>query len=108
MFGISGAELLVIILVAVLVIPAKHWGDVAKFLAQCVKFIRNIIWKITDASEHIKDQIELEKPIDDLIRTTTDDVLASFSSLRPKTSQKKSKSVKNPRNNAHSKGRSKK
>lgn len=83
MFGISWAELLVIFLVAVLVIPTKHWPDVAKFLAQCVTFIRNLIWKISDASEQIKEQIELEKPITDLIQTTTEDVLGHFSSLRP-------------------------
>ena len=84
MFGISGAEFLVILLIAVLVIPVRHWGDVAKFLAKCVKFIRNLIWKISDASEKIKDQIDLEKPIDDLIKNTTNDVWASFSDALPK------------------------
>lgn len=84
MFGISWGEFLIILLVAVLVIPAKHWPDVARFVAKCIKFIRDLIWKISDASEQIKDQIDLEKPIDDLIRTTTDDVLSSFSSVIPK------------------------
>lgn len=84
MFGISWAELFVILLVAVLVIPAKHWPDVARFVAQCINFIRDLIWKITNASEKIKDQIDLEKPIDDLIKTTTDDVLASFADVIPK------------------------
>ncbi|MDR0741371.1 MAG: hypothetical protein LBF28_01195 [Rickettsiales bacterium] len=84
MFGISWAELLVILLVGVLVIPARHWGDVAKFLAKCIKFIRDVIWKISDASEKIKEQIDLEKPIDDLIKNTTDDVLAGFSTVLPK------------------------
>lgn len=79
MFGISWTEFLVIVLVAVLVIPAKHWPDVAKFLAGLVNFIRHILWKITDASEKIKQQIDLEKPIDDLVRTTTEDVLKDFS-----------------------------
>lgn len=79
MFGISWTEFLVVLLVAVLVIPARHWPDVAKFLARAVKFIRKIIWKITDATEKIKDQIEREAPIDDLIKTTTDDILADFS-----------------------------
>ena len=69
MFGISWAEFLVILLVAVLVIPARLWPDVAKFLARAVKFIRAVIWKITDASEKIKEQIERESPIDDLIKT---------------------------------------
>lgn len=79
MFGISWTEFLVIVLVAVLVIPTKHWPDVAKFLAGLVNFIRNILWKITDASEKIKQQIDLEKPIDELVRTTTEDVLKDFS-----------------------------
>lgn len=79
MFGISWAEFLVVLLVAVLVIPARHWPDVAKFLARAVKFVRGVIWKITDASEKIKEQIERESPIDDLIKTTTDDILAEIS-----------------------------
>ncbi len=85
MLGISWAEFLVILLVAVLVIPARLWPDVARFLARGVKFVRSIIWKITDASENIKQQIELEKPIDDLLKNTTDDVLNSISSVLPKT-----------------------
>lgn len=79
MFGISWAEFLVILLVAMLVLPARMWPDVAKFLAKLVNFVRRIIWKLTDAAEDIKHQIDLEKPIDDLIRTTTNDVLAEFS-----------------------------
>ena len=75
MFGISWAEFLVILLVGVLVIPARMWPDVARFLAQAVTFIRKLIWKITDASEQIRQQIDLEKPIDDLIQSTTADML---------------------------------
>jgi Sec-independent protein translocase protein TatA len=83
MFGISWAEFLVILMVAVLVIPAKHWPDVARFLARCVKFIRDLVWKVSDAAENIKERIDLEKPIDDLIKNTTDDVLDGFSSIMP-------------------------
>ncbi|MCQ2581424.1 MAG: twin-arginine translocase TatA/TatE family subunit [Alphaproteobacteria bacterium] len=79
MFGISWYEFFVIVLVAIFVIPARYWPDVAKFLARIVKFIRNLIWKITDASEQIQEQIDLQKPIDDLIHTTTDDILSDFS-----------------------------
>ena len=85
MFGISWAELFVILLVAVIVIPARMWPDVMRFLARVIKFIRNIMWRITDASEQIKNQIDLEQPIDELIHTTTNDVLAEFSTpLRKK------------------------
>lgn len=79
MFGISWSEFLVILLVGVLVIPARMWPDVARFLANVVTFIRKLVWKITDASEQIKQQIDLEKPIDDLIKTTTADMLDGIS-----------------------------
>ena len=81
MFGISWAEFFIIILVAVLVIPSRMWPDVARFLARVVKAVRQIIWRITDASENIKQQIDLEKPIDDLVRSTTDDMLNEFSTV---------------------------
>lgn len=85
MFGISWAEFSIIMLVAVLVIPARLWPDVARFLAQVVKFVRGVVWKITDASEKIKEQIDLEQPIDELIKATTDDILAEISVKKPKT-----------------------
>ena len=79
MFGISWAEFIVILLVAILVIPARYWPDVARALARAVKFIRGVVWKITDASEKIKEQIELEQPITDIVNTTTKDVLDTIS-----------------------------
>jgi Sec-independent protein translocase protein TatA len=91
MFGISWIEFLVILLVAVLVIPARHWGDIAKFLAKCVKFIRDLIWKITDATESIKDKIDAEVPIDKLIKTTTDDMLGAFSTPLKRVVKKRNK-----------------
>ena len=88
MFGISWAEFFVILLVAVLVVPARHWPDVARFLARGVKAVRAIIWRISDASERLCEQIDLEKPIDDIIRTTTDDVLDGISVKRKPTKRK--------------------
>lgn len=75
MFGISWAEFLVIFLVAVAVIPSRMWPDVARFLARAVKFVRAAVWRITDASEQLRQQIEVEKPIDDIIKTTTEQML---------------------------------
>lgn len=82
MFGISWAEFIVILLVAILVVPARYWPDVARAIARLVKFIREIVWKITDASEKIKNQIELEAPIDEIVNTTTRDVLDTVSVKR--------------------------
>lgn len=93
MFGISWAEFLVILFVAVLVIPTRYWPDVARFVARAIKYVRQIIWKITDASEQIRDQIDMQRPIDDLLRTTTDDVLNQISTIRPKSGKKTKKKV---------------
>ena len=98
MFGISLAEFIVIIVVVLLVVPSDKWPEIARFLARTVKFVRGVVWKITDASEKIKTQIDLEKPIDDLIKTTTDDILADFSSPRKRGKVKgdqKKKTAKN-------------
>lgn len=84
MFGISWAEFLVIMFVAVLVVPARLWPDVARFLARMVKFVRSMVWKITDASENIKQQIELEQPVDEMLKKTTDEILDTFSTVIPK------------------------
>ena len=67
MLGISWTEFLVILLVAFCVVPAKNWPDVAKFMARVFRYIRNLVWKISDVSEQFQQRIELEKPIDDLI-----------------------------------------
>ncbi|MFQ6730046.1 MAG: hypothetical protein ACLRFK_03310 [Alphaproteobacteria bacterium] len=91
MFGISWSEFFVIIVVAVLVIPSRLWPDVARFLARLVNVVRQFIWKITDASENLKQQIDLEKPIDELIQNTTNDVLDGFSTV---ISSRKKKTVK--------------
>ena len=74
MFGISWTEFFVILLVAICVVPAKYWPEVARFLAHVVKYIRKIIWKITDFSEQVQQRIELEKPINDLLENATNDM----------------------------------
>lgn len=88
MFGISWTEFLVIILVAICVVPVKNWPDVARFFGRAFKWIRNLVWKITDVSEQIQQRIDLEKPIDDLIENATNDM---FSAVKP---VKKKKTVK--------------
>jgi Sec-independent protein translocase protein TatA len=74
MFGVSWTEFLVILLVAICVVPAKYWPDVIRWFARLVKYVRNLIWKITDFSNEIQERIDLEKPIDDLIQNATNDV----------------------------------
>ena len=74
MFGISWTEFLVIILVAICVIPAKNWPTVMRFFARMFKYIREIVWKISDFSEEVQHRIELEKPIDDLIVGGANDI----------------------------------
>ncbi len=89
MLGISWTEFLVILLVAICVVPAKYWPDVAKFLARVFKYIRNIIWKITDFSENLQQRIDLEKPIDDLLENATKDVFGETVKKTKKRVRKK-------------------
>lgn len=69
------------------------WPDVARFLARAVAFVRRMIWKLTDASDQIRRQIDLEKPIDDLIRTTTSDMLDGISEPLRKNQSRKDNTV---------------
>jgi Sec-independent protein translocase protein TatA len=78
MFGISLAEFFVIAVVAMAVIPAKNWPDVFRALGRLVKFVRELVWKITDATEQIKDQVERELPMDEIMKKTTEDITGAF------------------------------
>ena len=90
MFGISWTEFLVILLVAICVVPAKYWPDVMRFFARVFKYIRNIVWKVSDFSENLQQRIDLEKPIDDLLENATNDMFGE----RVKTTVKKKKTRK--------------
>ena len=74
MFGISWTEFLVILLVAICVVPVKNWPDVARFFARVFKYIRELVWRVSDFSEQIQQRLDLEKPIDDLIAKGKDEV----------------------------------
>ena len=89
MFGISWTEFLLILLVAICVVPAKYWPDVVRFFARVFKYIRNIVWKITDFSENLQQRIDLEKPIDDLIENATNDMFGDTIKRKPKRKSKK-------------------
>ncbi|MCQ2571568.1 MAG: hypothetical protein MJ165_01015 [Alphaproteobacteria bacterium] len=91
MFGISWTEFLVILLVAICVVPVKNWPDVVKFFARIVKYIRELIWKISDFSEQVQKRIELEKPIDDLIENATNDLFEKQKKAKKTAVKKKSK-----------------
>ena len=95
MLGISWTEFLVIVLVAICVVPAKNWPDVARFFGRVFKWIRQIVWKITDVSEQIQQRIDLEKPIDDLLENASNDMLYDIQEkIRKKKKLNKKKSVR--------------
>jgi len=94
MFGISWTEFLVIVLVAICVVPVKDWPNVARFLGRIFKWIRNLIWKITDVSEQIQQRIDLEKPIDDLIENATNDMFSAVKPIKKKKIVEKTKTKK--------------
>ncbi len=94
MFGISWTEFLVIILVAICVVPVKDWPNVARFFGRVFKWIRNLVWKITDVSEQIQQRIDLEKPIDDLIENATNDMFSAVKPIKKKKTVKRKKIYK--------------
>jgi Sec-independent protein translocase protein TatA len=87
MLGISWTEFLVILLVAVCIVPAKNWPDVARFMARIFRYIRNLVWKISDVGEQIQQRIELEKPIDDLITNAGQNIF--YETPKKKTQKQK-------------------
>ena len=89
MFGISWAEFLVIVLVAICVVPVKYWPDVARFVGRVFKYVRDLVWKINDVSEQIQHRIDLEKPIDDLLQNATDDIFSKSKTKKPKNKKRK-------------------
>ena len=91
MFGISWTEFLVILLVALCVVPVKNWSEVIRFFARVIKYIREIVWKISDFSEDVQKRIDLEKPIDDLIVGASNEIFNKKNNVkkRKKTVHKK-------------------
>ena len=91
MLGISWAEFLVILLVAICIVPVKYWPDVARFLGRVFKCIRNLIWKINDVNEQIQQRIDLEKPIDDLLQNAVNDTFGVETIKKKKNKRTKKK-----------------
>jgi len=87
MFGISWTEFLVILLVAICVVPVKNWPDVARFFARVFKYIRELVWRVSDFSEQIQQRLDLEKPIDDLIAKGKDEVFGEKIQRKKKSKQ---------------------
>ena len=88
MLGISWTEFLVIVLVAICVVPAKNWPDVARFFGRVFRWIRQIIWRISDVSEQIQQRIDLEKPIDDLLESATNEMFDNVKNIAKKKRKK--------------------
>ena len=78
MFGISGAELLIILIVAILIVPVKNWPDVARWIARAVKSVRRVIGNINDKVDELKSQIDADASIDELVGKTTADITSAF------------------------------
>jgi Sec-independent protein translocase protein TatA len=79
MFGISGMEFFVILIIAVAVIPAKDWPAVARFLGRAVRYVKNIIGKIQDGIDNVENEIAKDLPIDNLSQKTMNDMIGTFS-----------------------------
>ena len=57
MFGISIAEFVVIVVVALLVVPGEKWPEIARFLAKTIKFAHIAhLWQFAKLLLHKKQQ----------------------------------------------------
>jgi Sec-independent protein translocase protein TatA len=89
MLGISGMEFLVIVIVAIAVVPAKSWPDVARAVGKTVRYIRNIMGKIQDGIDGLENEMAKDLPIDSLSQKTMDDMVETFSTpIKPRTGKK--------------------
>jgi Sec-independent protein translocase protein TatA len=79
MLGISGAEFFVVLVVAVAVVPADRWADVARFMGRAVRRAREIIGRIQDGVDNLENEISKDLPIDNLSRQTMSDMIETFS-----------------------------
>jgi Sec-independent protein translocase protein TatA len=90
MFGISGAEFIVILMIAIAVIPAKQWPAVARFFGRAIRYMRDVAGKIQDGIDSMEDEIAKDLPIDNLSQKTMDDMIETFSTpAKPRTRKKK-------------------
>jgi len=92
MLGIGGGELLVILIVAIALIPAKRLPDVISFVARTVRGLRRLAGKIQDGVDNLEDEIAKDLPVDSLSQKTMDDMIETFSSpVKPRAGKKRKK-----------------
>ena len=91
MFGISVYELFIIFLVFIIFVPVKNWADVIKFFAKIITYIKDLFNSLIDVGNSLKEKIELEKPIDDLLKTTKEEIYKNIEKIPVKNRCKKTK-----------------
>ncbi|MDR2269036.1 MAG: hypothetical protein LBD94_02520 [Rickettsiales bacterium] len=79
MFGISGAEFLIVLIIAIAVVPAKNWPDVARMVGKFVRYVKNIIGKLQDGIDNFENEVAKDLPLDNLSQKTMDDMIETFS-----------------------------
>ena len=79
MLGISGWEFFVVLLIAIAIVPAKNWPDVARAFARFVRWARALIGKVQDGIDDIENEIAKDLPINKLSQKTMDDMIETFS-----------------------------
>jgi Sec-independent protein translocase protein TatA len=89
MLGISGTEFLVILIVAIAVVPANRWPEVARWFGKLVRYVRNAVGKIQDGIDDLENEIAKDAPIDNLTRKTMDDMIETFATeIKPRAGRK--------------------
>jgi Sec-independent protein translocase protein TatA len=90
MFGISGMEFFIILIIAIAVIPAREWPAIARFLGRAVRYVKDIIGKIQDGIDNMENEIAKDLPIDNLSQKTMSDMIGTFSTpAKPRAGAKR-------------------
>ena len=91
MFGISLYELFVIFFIFIIFIPVKNWSDIIRFFAKIIIFIKDLFNNLIQATDSLKERIDIEKPIDDLLQNTKEEIYKNIEKIPIKKKCKKNK-----------------
>jgi len=86
---ISGIELLVILVVAIIVIPSDDWPKVLRAVMNFIRGVKRIIGRIEDGIDDMENEVAKDLPIENLRKKTTEELIENFSTPIKSRTRKK-------------------
>ncbi len=79
MFGIGFSELFFIIILAIVILPAKSWPDVFRYMGKLYRKVSDLFGEIKSKISEAETELNKHDVIDDISKNTFDDVMNNFS-----------------------------